>query len=120
MRTTIDLPDPLYREAKAAAALGGFKLRELIAEALRRHLRNPGSQGEAGAGTGGVVPRVRAEELGRYPDFESLRRAFPEGYRLVGPLVPSGGSARRLTALRVAEAEAEMDAEETDRYGRPG
>lgn len=39
MRTTIDLPDPLFKEAKAAAALRGMTLRDIVARALRRELR---------------------------------------------------------------------------------
>jgi len=38
MRTTIDLPDALYRQAKAEAALRGRKLRDLIEESLRQVL----------------------------------------------------------------------------------
>ena len=38
MRTTIDLPDPLFKEAKATAALQGVPLRQIIEEALRRQL----------------------------------------------------------------------------------
>lgn len=39
MRTTIDLPDPLFKEAKAAAALQGVTLRDVVEEALRRQLQ---------------------------------------------------------------------------------
>lgn len=39
MRTTIDLPDPLFKEAKAAAALRGITLRDIVERALRRELR---------------------------------------------------------------------------------
>ena len=39
VRTTIDLPDPLFKEAKAAAALRGVSLREVVEEALRRQLQ---------------------------------------------------------------------------------
>jgi hypothetical protein len=35
MRTTIDLPDALFRRAKAAAALRGYRLKDLIEEGLR-------------------------------------------------------------------------------------
>ena len=35
MRTTLDLPDDVLREAKARAALRGIKLKEYVAEALR-------------------------------------------------------------------------------------
>ncbi len=35
MKTTVELPDALYRQAKAEAALNGRKLRDLIEEGLR-------------------------------------------------------------------------------------
>lgn len=38
MRTTIDLPDDLYRRVKARAALRGMKLKEYVAAALRESL----------------------------------------------------------------------------------
>ncbi len=38
MRTTVDLPDDLFRQAKATAALRGCKFKDLIEEALRRIL----------------------------------------------------------------------------------
>ena len=41
MKTTVDLPDDLYRRAKASAALRGLKLKELIEEGLRRVLDSP-------------------------------------------------------------------------------
>lgn len=40
MRTTIDLPDPLFKEAKSAAALRGQSLKEIVVTALRRELRH--------------------------------------------------------------------------------
>ena len=41
MKTTVELPDPLYRQAKAEAALRGRKLRDLVEEGLRRVLDAP-------------------------------------------------------------------------------
>jgi hypothetical protein len=41
MRTTVDLPDELFRRAKAEAALRGQKLKDLIEEALRLALSAP-------------------------------------------------------------------------------
>lgn len=35
MRTTIDLPDKLFREVKSAAASKGLKLKELVVSALQ-------------------------------------------------------------------------------------
>ena len=38
MRTTVDLPDPLYKRVKAEAALRGMKLRDFITRALEHAL----------------------------------------------------------------------------------
>jgi hypothetical protein len=38
MRTTIDLPDPLFREVKATAARQGMRLKDYVTEALRDKL----------------------------------------------------------------------------------
>jgi hypothetical protein len=38
MRTTIDLPDALFRRVKAEAALRGMRLREFIAQSLEESL----------------------------------------------------------------------------------
>jgi hypothetical protein len=44
VKTTVDLPDELYRRAKAEAALRGRKFRELVAEGLVRVLEAPAEQ----------------------------------------------------------------------------
>ena len=44
MRTTVDLPDELFRRAKAEAALRGRKLKDLIEEGLRTMIDNPSSE----------------------------------------------------------------------------
>ena len=41
MKTTVELPDPLYRQAKAAAALRGLKLKDLVEAGLRLVLEAP-------------------------------------------------------------------------------
>ena len=41
MKTTVELPDDLYRQAKAEAALRGRKFRELVEEGLRLVLEIP-------------------------------------------------------------------------------
>ena len=38
MRTTIDLPDPLFRKTKAMAALRGSSMKELIIHAVEREV----------------------------------------------------------------------------------
>jgi hypothetical protein len=41
MKTTIELPDELFRQAKAEAALRGRKLKDLVEEGLRLVLETP-------------------------------------------------------------------------------
>jgi hypothetical protein len=41
MKTTIELPDELYRQAKAKAALSGRKLKDLVEQGLRLALEAP-------------------------------------------------------------------------------
>jgi hypothetical protein len=41
MRTTLDIPDDLFRKAKAQAALEGVRLRDLIERGLRFVLGEP-------------------------------------------------------------------------------
>jgi hypothetical protein len=49
MRTTIDLPDPLFREVKATAASRGLKLKDFIAAALRGALHGERAPQTAGS-----------------------------------------------------------------------
>ncbi len=44
VRTTIDLPDELFRALKKRAADEGVTLRDLFARACRRYLREPSSK----------------------------------------------------------------------------
>jgi hypothetical protein len=45
MKTTIEIPDALFRKAKAAAAQRGSSLRELVTEAVSEKLRREGESG---------------------------------------------------------------------------
>jgi hypothetical protein len=57
VKTTIDLPDPLFRKVKATAAAEGLSLKVFIADALERQL-NTGSRPLAAVlGTLPVVPK---------------------------------------------------------------
>ncbi len=40
MRTTIDLPDPVFRRLKASAALEGVSLKEVILRAVEKELHS--------------------------------------------------------------------------------
>jgi hypothetical protein len=46
MRTTVDIPDDLFRRAKSEAALRGRKLRDLIVQGLNLVLAEPPRDGE--------------------------------------------------------------------------
>lgn len=52
MRTTVELPDPLYREMKIRAANEGTTVREIILEGVTMRLR-----GESATGPRGDRPR---------------------------------------------------------------
>lgn len=41
MRTTVDIPDPLYRELKSKAAQEGRSVKELILRSVEGDLRHP-------------------------------------------------------------------------------
>jgi hypothetical protein len=46
MRTTIDIPDELFRRAKSEAALRGRKLKDLVEEGLRLVVDQPSPEGQ--------------------------------------------------------------------------
>ena len=48
MKTTIEIPDELFKKAKATAALEGGSLRELICEALESRLASVSQTGGPG------------------------------------------------------------------------
>ena len=47
MRTTVDLPDALFRKTKAVAALRGSSLKDLIAHAIEKEVNSPSPAGVA-------------------------------------------------------------------------
>ena len=69
MKTTIEIPDPLFRRAKSKAAENGQSLKDLVTEALREKLA-------AGATTG------RRGEPAWMEGFGKLRRLRQETKRI--------------------------------------
>jgi len=47
MKTTIDIPDELFRLAKARASLGGISLRQFVTDTLRAQLERDEKQARA-------------------------------------------------------------------------
>ncbi len=63
MKTTIELPDPLLRQAKAAAAARGESLKELFALALREHLSGGRRRGSGEEGWRAVFGRAKSRAV---------------------------------------------------------
>ena len=62
MKTTFEIPDDLFRQAKATAALRGESLKDLVTEALEAHLERQGV-GAASRGWRSVFGQARREEI---------------------------------------------------------
>lgn len=109
MRTTIDLPDPLYKQVKTLAAMRGLKLKELITRALTQYVRHADTKEMASE-----VPEVTAAELETLGDPETLQATYPRGYRIVGPLIarPAGEILPNLTNAALTKM---MEEEDLDR-----
>ena len=69
MKTTIEIPDPLFRKAKSRAAERGQTLKQLVAEALQEKV----------AVRAGQAPPVEPEWM---QGFGGLRRLHKETQRL--------------------------------------
>lgn len=102
MKTTLEIPDELFREAKAKAALGGIRLKDLVAAALQQFLQ--GKPGEPS-----VTPS-RAEAPAP-PKSKSRRTEFPL-------LKPGKRPFPYLTNTLIEEIFAEEDAEYYGRFMR--
>jgi hypothetical protein len=80
MRTTIDLPDPLFKAAKLEAVHQGTSLKELITEALKLRLAHSATDSP---GTSCVrVPKMTAAEWSARRDRILAR--MEQGYPLGG------------------------------------
>ena len=61
MKTTLEIPDALFRRAKSAAAEQGIPLRELVSEALAEKLRTQGATAKPWLKAFGKLRRLRKE-----------------------------------------------------------
>lgn len=64
MRTTVDIPDPLYRELKSKAALEGRSVKELILSAVEVELRPAGARETKKKQTRLRLPVLKSKEPG--------------------------------------------------------
>ena len=73
MKTTLEIDDELYREAKAHASLTGRKMKDLVTEGLRLALR-------AEAKAAGPAPAAAARNLAAcFAEADKLMKAAPRG-----------------------------------------
>jgi hypothetical protein len=70
MKTTVEVPDDLYRQAKAEAALRGRKLKDLIEEGLRLVLQSPPRHGRHPS-LAGLMKHARGMIDSGVPDLAS-------------------------------------------------
>lgn len=62
MRTTVDIPDPLYRKLKSRAAMEGSTVKAAILHAVTRELNSPAS---APPKSHAQLPLIKAKEKRR-------------------------------------------------------
>jgi hypothetical protein len=82
MKTTVELPDHLYRRVKARAALQGQTVKAFLLDALRDKLaRSPKSSGKTGwRAAFGAMPPEEAAEIQRIIDDE-FSQVDPESWK---------------------------------------
>jgi len=67
MRTSLDIPDPLFKAAKRLALERNTTLKNLVAEGLQRLLVDQGPPGSALRPDSRRLPKVRPAGQGTYP-----------------------------------------------------
>ena len=79
MKTTLEIPDPIFRQSKALAALRGQSLKEFVTSALVAHLER---EGEATEGWRKVFGKARREDIAEVDRVisEEFGRIDPEGW----------------------------------------
>ncbi len=92
MRTTVDLPDELFRQVKARAALDGLKLKDLITQYVEHGLAHANCEGQA--------------------QRHAARRRSPL------PDIPKAAARGMVPALTNAEIQAILDEEDAARPNR--
>ena len=81
MRTTIDIPEDLFRRAKATAALDGGTLKDLVTEALRMYLDRDSKTHRTGWRS---VFGLAASEEDR-KEFEKIEARIEEAFEVIDP-----------------------------------
>lgn len=83
MKTTLEIPDALFRATKARAAHRGESLKAYVCEALRARLEKEGAGFDEAPGWRKVFGRARADEVREVDAVldDDLERVDPEDWR---------------------------------------
>jgi hypothetical protein len=82
MKTTVELPDTLYRQLKARAALEGQTIKDFLAEAVRAKLATEKSKSKRKTGWQAVYGAADPKEVAEVQRIidEEFSRIDPEGW----------------------------------------
>jgi hypothetical protein len=83
MKTTLEVPDDLFRRTKAAAAMQGESLKDFVTEALQAHLERKTAGSSARPGWQSVFGQARREEVETVDSVvaEEFGRIDPDEWR---------------------------------------
>ena len=83
MKTTIEIPDELFKRAKATAALQGESLRELICDAIETHLVSVSPPRDDRSGWRGVFGLADPKAVAKVDEFidADLEQIEPSEWR---------------------------------------
>jgi hypothetical protein len=79
VKTTFEIPDDLFRRAKAAAALRGESLKDFVTTALKAHVETQAAEAPRESGWRSVFGGARPEEV------EEIDRIVAEEFERVDP-----------------------------------
>lgn len=69
MKTTLEIPDELFRRTKAMAAMRGESLKDFVTAAIRAHVLSQAAQEPSHAGWRSVFGQARPEEVAEIDGF---------------------------------------------------
>lgn len=83
MKTTLEIPDELYRRSKSTAALRGETLKEFVNTALEAHLRKVAQPTSENVGWRRVFGRASSDQVGEVDRFvrEEFERVDVDEWR---------------------------------------
>jgi hypothetical protein len=83
MKTTLEIPDDLFRRTKAMAALRGESMKDFVTEALQAHLERPAPEASSVTGWRSVFGKARKEDVEAVDAIiaAELERVDPEDWQ---------------------------------------